>query len=427
MGMDLVPVYADQPGQDDGVVRISPSVEQNLGVRTSTVTRRNLQRRIEAAAYVGFDETRLTQVNLRTDGWVQRLLIAAEGERVHKGQLLFEFYSPHLVNAQKEYVQARRRGDGQLQVAAQEKLLALGVTQADLHRLDQSSQVTETIQVLAPQDGIITGLYVKEGMFITPAMAAMSLADLDSVWLIADVFESQSDLVQAGQAVEARLNAIPGEVYSGTVDYVYPVLDVNTRTLRTRMQFDNPDERLRPNMFGTVSILGMPLDGALSIPREALIRGASFDRVVMALGDGRYTVREVTSGMESGGWVEIRAGLEAGEEVVSSAQFMIDSEASVTGAIQRFQTEDETGDEGDTEPVYGGGIVREVDHSAHRIRISHDPIEALGWPGMTMYLDVSADISLDGLTAGDSIHFSLERTEDGSYAIVMIHRMGQAK
>ena len=303
MGMDLVPVYAET-GADSNDVHINAAVEQSLGVRTIKAERRSLWRNVEATGYVGFDESRVSQINLRTEGWIERLLIKNEGERVKKGQLLFEIYSPQIVNAQKEYVQAKRRNDAQMMAATEEKMLALGMVQADIKRLAKTSKVTNTVQVLAPQDGTVTSLNVREGIFVKPATEIMSLVDLSSVWLQAEVFESQTDWVMESQSAEARLNYLPGEVFSGRVDYVYPVLDPKTRTLQVRLRFDNPNERLKPNMYARVTIFGKSHPSALSIPREALIRGQDVDRVVVALGDGNFTVHEVMSGIESGNWVE---------------------------------------------------------------------------------------------------------------------------
>jgi len=421
MGMDLVPVYAEDTGDEDAV-HIDPVVVQNLGVRTAKAQRRSLFRKVEATGYVGFDESRVSQINLRTEGWIERLLVKNEGERVKKGQLLFEFYSPQLVNAQKEYVQARRRNDAGLLTAAEEKLLALGMVQADIRRLEQSSKVSNTVQVLAPQDGTVTSLNVKEGMYVKPAIGIMDLADLSSVWLQAEVFESQADWVVKSQSAEARLNYLPGEVFSGRVDYVYPVLDPKTRTLQVRLRFDNPDERMKPNMYASVTIFGKPHPAALSIPREALIRGQDVDRVVVALGEGRFTVHEVMTGIESGGWQEIVAGLEEGDEVVTSAQFLIDSEASLAGSIHRLDENDKRDSEPGQQPVFGSGIVDAVDPAARRIRISHGPIEALGWTAMTMEFDVLPDVNLDAIKAGQNIHFSLTYNKAGDYVISSIHQ-----
>ncbi len=422
MGMDLVPVYAGV-GADSDAVHVSSAVEQSLGVRTSKAERRSLWRNVEATGYVGFDESLVSQINLRTEGWIERLLIKNEGERVKKGQLLFEIYSPQIVNAQKEYVQAKRRNDAQMLAATQEKLLALGMVQADIKRLAETSKVTNTMQVLAPQDGTITSLNVREGIFVKPATEIMSLVDLSSVWLQAEVFESQTDWVMKSQSAEARLNYLPGEVFSGRVDYVYPVLDPKTRTLQVRLRFDNPGERLKPNMYARVTIFGKPHPGALSIPREALIRGQDTDRVVVALGDGNYTVHEVMSGIESGNWVEIIAGLKEGDEVVTSAQFLIDSEASLAGSIQRLDANrmaETSGEEHRT--VFGNGIVKAVDAESRRIRISHGPIQSLGWAPMTMEFDVLPGADLELINIGQSIHFSLGQSEVGDYIIKVIHQ-----
>jgi len=421
MGMDLVPVYTEEAADTDAV-HISAAVEQSLGVRTSKVERRSLWRKVEATGYVGFDESRVSQINLRTEGWIERLLVKNEGERVKKGQLLFEFYSPQLVNAQKEYVQARRRNDAQMLTATEEKLLALGMVQADIQQLAKSLKATNTVQVLAPQDGIVTALNVREGIFVRPATEIMSLADLSSVWLQAEVFESQADWVMQSQSAEARLNYMPGEVFSGRVDYVYPVLDPKTRTLQVRLRFDNPDERMKPNMYARVTIFGKSHPGALSIPREALIRGQDSDRVVVALGHGKYTVHEVMSGIESGNWVEIVAGLEAGEEVVTSAQFLIDSEASLAGSIHRLDAGSIIQGATEQRAVFGNGIVKAVDANARRIRISHGPIETLGWAPMTMEFDVLPGPDLEAITIGQSVHFSLQQSEAGDYVIDVIHQ-----
>ena len=221
MGMDLVPVYADEVSQDSGVT-ISPSLENSLGVRTATAEIRPLWRRVEATGYVGFDETRISHIHLRTEGWIDRLLVDAEGERVGKGDLLFEFYSPDLVNAQKEFVQASRRGDSRLTAGARDKLRALGMIPSEIDDLLESGTVSETVKVVAPRDGIVTDLRVREGMYVQPNTTAMSLAGLDSVWLLAEVFESQADWVAEGQAAEAWLDYVPGNLGSTAPKLSHP-------------------------------------------------------------------------------------------------------------------------------------------------------------------------------------------------------------
>jgi len=419
MGMDLVPVYADDQASGDAVT-ISPAVENNLGVRTAPATIRPLWRRIEATGYVGFDEKRISHINLRTKGWITRLLVDAQGERVKKDDLLFEFYSPELVNAQKEYLQATKRSDSRLKSGSVEKLLALGMNRAGIEALAKRGKASDNIRVVAPQDGIITVLNIREGMFVQPNTTIMSLADLSSVWLQAEIFESQAEWVAAGQAAEARLDYLPGEVFTGQVDYVYPVLDPKTRTLRARLLFENPGERLKPNMYARVSIFGKLHPNALSIPREALIRAPDRDRVVVALGDGKFRVFEVMTGMDSGEFVEILAGIEEGDEVVTSAQFLLDSEASLTGSIQRLDSEPVLLNGRRDRTVFASGRIEAVDAGKNRVRISHGPIDELGWPSMTMEFDTLPGVDLSTVSEGQEVRFQLKQEHAGEYAIASL-------
>ncbi len=419
MGMDLVPVYEDSAGSGDGV-RINPAVENNLGVRTEVAKIRPLWRRIEATGYVGFDENHISHINIRVQGWIVSLRADTEGERVSKGDLLFELYSPELVNAQKEYLQAAQRGGARLQAGADEKLRALGMIPQQIEALAKRGTASENIEVLAPQDGVVFSLGVREGMFVQPNTTIMSLADLSSVWLQAEVFESQADWVATGQAAEARLDYLPGAVFSGQVDYVYPVLDPVTRTLKVRLKFDNPQERLKPNMYAKVSIYGRLKPNALSISREALIRATGKDRVVVALGDGRFTVHEVLTGLESGKFVEILAGIHAGDEIVTSAQFLIDSEASLAGSIERLDSTAEMPPSKEIAAVFASGKVDAVDLKDHRLRISHGPIEALSWPSMTMEFPVRAGVNLNQIKVGQELRFALVQGQAGEYAIQQV-------
>jgi Cu(I)/Ag(I) efflux system membrane fusion protein len=425
MGMDLVPVYADSAGQGDAVT-IDPAVVNNLGVRTEKAQVRPLWRRIEATGYVGFDETRIAHINTRVAGWIVRLGIGAEGERVAAGDLLFELYSPELINAQKEYLQAFKRGDDRLLAGAGEKLRALGMIPSEIEALARRGTASENIRIVAPQDGIVAELSVREGMYIQPNTTIMSLADLSTVWLLAEVFESQAEWVAAGQAAEARLEYMAGSEFTGQVDYVYPVLDPVTRTLRVRLRFDNPDERLKPNMYARVSIYGTLRPNALSVPREALIRAPERDRVVVALGDGKFRVHEVISGLETGAFVEILAGIEAGDEVVTSAQFLIDSEASLTGSIKRLESRVAVAENRPAPPVYASGRVEDVDRRERRVRISHGPIEVLGWPSMTMVFDVRPGVDLGATEVGQDIRFELEQEHAGEYVLARVFSEGSS-
>ena len=342
MGMDLTPVYDDGNGDNSISVKISAAVENNLGVRTAPVKLGSLWRKIDTVGYINIDESRVSHIHLRVDGWIENLSVNVEGDRVKKGQQLFDLYSPKLVNAMEELVQALRSSNKRLVMASKEKLISLGVSNKQILELSKTRNVPQTISVYAPQDGIVSMMMVREGMYVKPSTQVMTLADLSSVWVLAEVFESQSQWVELGQTADVELSSIPGQKWKGVVDYVYPSLDAKNRTLKARLRFDNPGELLKPNMFASVSIFGDSKNNVLSVPREAVLRSGNNERLIIAKGNGRFVQREVVSGMESGDWIEIKSGITQGEKVVISAQFLIDSEASMKASLLRMK---EAGDE----------------------------------------------------------------------------------
>jgi Cu(I)/Ag(I) efflux system membrane fusion protein len=336
--MDLVPVYAGSEDSRPGVVSIDPTLVNNLGVRTALAERGSLPRRIETVGYIGYDEDTLQHVHTRVDGWIETLAKTATGDPVRKGELLFELYSPTLVNAQQEFLTALASNNQGLKDASRDRLTALGVTRSEIARLERDRAVSQRIRVYAESDGVVAHLGVREGIFVTPATEIMSVARLDRVWVLAEVFERQSAWVQPGQEASVELDYLPGRTLRGSVDYVYPELDPATRTLKVRLRFDNEGETLRPNMFARVVIDGSPVNNIVHVPREAVIRGGSSSRVVVDLGDGRFESRKVLIGIESGERVAIRRGLAEGERVVTSAQFLIDSESNIDSALSRMES-----------------------------------------------------------------------------------------
>ncbi|HED33154.1 MAG TPA: efflux RND transporter periplasmic adaptor subunit [Gammaproteobacteria bacterium] len=438
MGMDLEPVYSegddDESSDEKGpVVKISPAVENHLGVRTAMVKSGKLWRRINTVGYVGHDESRVSHIHLRVDGWIERLAVDIEGDRVKKGQRLFDLYSPKLVNAMEEYVQALRSKNQRLSTAAREKLISLGISNRQVKKLLKTRKVPQTISVYSPQDGIVSLLKVREGMYVKPMNEVMSLADLSSVWVLAEVFESQSEWVLLGQQADVTLSYIPGRTWEGEVDYVYPSLDAKNRTLIVRLRFDNPGEMLKPNMYANVSIYGGAKQNVLSVPREALIRSGGTERLIIAKGHGRFAQRVVVAGMESGDYVEIRSGVSAGETVVTSSQFLIDSEASMKASIARM-TDPQSSEQSSAEPeggsadmgmsAKGKGVITGlmIDHGM--ITLQHEAIEALGWPEMTMDFTTEEGVSLQGLSKGDVVEFELLKSAD-KYLISAISRQGE--
>jgi len=332
-GMDLVPLEA---GGEAGIVKLTPTVMNSLGVRTAKAKRRTLYRRIDSVGYINVDENNLRTISLRSEGWVERLVVKTVGERVTKGQLLMELYSPVLVNAQEEYLQAMRHNNVLLIKASRDRLTALGVAEEQIAALEESNKVEPLVKVYAPQSGIVSELNVREGMFVKPSQNLLNLVDLASVWLMVDIFERQADWVKTGQRAEATLPFMPGKSWEGKVEYVYPSLDASTRSLKVRLRFDNFDEELKPNMYADVIIYAKPKREVLTIPREALIRTGNEKRVVVALGEGKFIPMPISTGMETDDRVEVLSGLAEGDEVVTSSQFLIDSESSLKAALARM-------------------------------------------------------------------------------------------
>ncbi|OZG69769.1 efflux transporter periplasmic adaptor subunit [Hahella sp. CCB-MM4] len=423
MGMDLVPVYEeDGQGGDEGTVKISPVVVNNLGVRTAEVQKGSLSLPIQTVGYVAFDEGKLVHIHGRVDGWIEVLNVTSEGDPVSRGQTLYELYSPTLVNAQEEYLAAVRSKNNLLKQASRSRLESLGLSSAQINALEKRGRVEQRIKVVAETDGVVSKLNVRQGMFVKPATEIMSIGELDSVWVIAEVFERQSNWVKPGQRVVMEASAIPGKNWEGVVDYLYPVLDSKTRTLRVRVRFDNPEQSLKPNMFADLTIYAEVAEQAISIPREALIRGARYDRVVVENGDGSFKSVLVSPGQEADGRVEILEGLSAGDQVVTSAQFLIDSESNIDADIARMEAREAGDDNAATEgnSVIATGKVESVMADMAMITVTHDPIEAWSWPTMKMDFDVAQGVSLDGLKAGQSIEFELSKQGDWEYLITAI-------
>lgn len=354
MGMDLVPVYADGAAPDTGPgVRIDPAVVNNLGVETAAVERRVLRERIHTVGRLEFNEERLAHVHLRASGWIHRLAIRAAGERVSQGALLFDVYSPDLVKAQAEYLQTLRSGREALIAATRDRLRALGITEAQIEAVGKNGAVNQYVHVYAPRGGVVTTLNVADGKYVGPESDIMVIADLNELWLISDVFESQAGLLEIGLPVRAQTTFADAGAIATTVEYVYPDLDPVTRTLRVRSVVDNTDARFKPGMFMTVSIEGRTRAPALVVPGTALIRTGLEERVVLAEGGGRFRPVAVESGLEADGFVEIRAGLADGDEVVVSGQFLIDSESSFAGASTRLAPASSSVPQGGSPPHAG--------------------------------------------------------------------------
>lgn len=335
MGMDLIPVYVDELGEP-GRVRVANPVQQQMNLRTATARRDRLWRRIDTVGRVEPDESAIHHLHPRVEGWIQRLDVTSVGERIESGQRLFTLYSPRLVSAQDEFLQALRRGEDMLINSATQRLRTLGVQPEFIATLRETRETVENVPWFARHDGVVLQLSARHGMYVEPGDMILETVSLERVWVIAEVFARHSDWLATGHPAEIRTAYRPGKTFGSRIDYVYPLLDGPTRTVRVRLPVANAEKQLKPGMWTDVRIFAGPVDDQLIVPREALIRTGRSERLILQSEDELFEVREVVSGMESGDYVAIVEGIEAGDIVVTSGQFLIDSEASQKAGEQRL-------------------------------------------------------------------------------------------
>ncbi|MEE3877203.1 efflux RND transporter periplasmic adaptor subunit [Vibrio sp. YYF0003] len=417
MGMDLIPVYAeDLAGAQDkpGTVTIDPSVENNLGVKTAQVSVEKLSPRIETVGYIAFDESKLWQTNVRVAGWVEKLYINAVGEKVSKGDVLFTLYSPELVKAQEELLNAYRTGRSGLVKGATERLVTLGVDRSQIKAITQRGKASQTIAIKAPDDGIIASLNVREGGYLSPAQAVISAGPLENVWVDAEVFERQAHWMKAGSNATMTLDAIPGKNWQGTVDYVYPILDPKTRTLRVRLKFPNPNGELKPNMFANIALQPVSDDAVLTIPKSSVIRSGGMTRVVLAEGNGKYRSTRIKVGREADDKAEVLEGLSQEDRIVTSAHFMLDSESSQTADLSRISAPRASA----AETAWAKGEITDVMKDHRMLTINHQPVPEWDWPGMVMNFTFADGVEMRDLQKGQNIEFEMQKTDSGQYEII---------
>lgn len=433
MGMDLIPVYEEDaeagPDEGPGTIRISPEVVNNLGVRTASVEHSALNFEVSTVGYVQYDQDRIVHLHPRVEGWVERIHVQAAGEPVEQGQPLYELYSPALVNAQEEFLFALGRGDSRLARAAESRLRSLNVFDAAIQTLRRERKVSQTVTFYAPITGVVDDFTLREGLFVQPGMTLMSIGSLDEVWVEAEVFERQASLVQPGLPVSMELDYLPGREWQGSVDYIYPTLDPDTRTLRVRMRFDNTDHLLKPNMFAQVRIHNDTESNILSVPREAVIRGSGDNRVVLALGEGRFKSVQVRTGRSDGDRVEVLEGVREGEKVVSSAQFLLDSESSKTSDFKRMYYGDAeagsaTAQADSSAPkakptrVWVDATVNAVMPEQGKVNVNHTAIPDWGWPEMRMDFNVSEFVDMTELAPGAKGQIEVSKLDGGGYEVI---------
>lgn len=339
MGMDYLPVYADEGSQDDppGTVRISPGRLQTLGVRTeAALMRPYAARSVRATGTLQFDERHLATVTTKVAGWIEHLTVAATGDPVRRGQVLAEIYSPDLVASENEYLVAAQMG-GSIGAASDQRLRALDVPAGEIARLRQTGKSARRIAVMAPANGVVVEKPVQEGMRVEAGEPLYKTADLSSIWLIAQVQEQDLGLIKPGQQVSATFVAFPGRSFTGTVDFIYPTLSPDTRTGQVRIVMPNPDSALRISMFANVQINAATDSGpVLAVPNSAVLDSGTRQIVLVAVGEGKFQPRTVRLGAHGDDWVQVLSGVKEGERVVVGANFLIDAESNLRAALQGF-------------------------------------------------------------------------------------------
>lgn len=407
MGMDLVPVY-DEPDSKGSDLIISSAVEQNLGVRTALVEKAVFVQTIKAVGTSVWNESSISMLHTRTEGWLEIFNIASVGDRIEEGDILFEVFSPLLVTAQNEFLIAKRSGSRALLRASEQRLLALGVSESQMEALSRSGNVLQRLPHRATRGGIITDLRVRPGMYVKPATNIATMVSDDPIWLHVNLFESDVALVREGKAVSIWFDAFPGERFSGRVSYIYPELSMPTRTARVRIEMPNPHRRLKAKMFARVE-LESDRRMALQVPREAVIRSGAGSRVITSVGEGRFNVAVVKTGSVNNSHIEILEGLSAGDRVVTSGQFLLDAEANGEQAMARLNAEKSV--------VPAFGVIDEF-LPDNKLTITHDPVPELGWPAMTMDFVISPKLQLQADMQGKPGSFSVQKNVDGVWELM---------
>jgi Cu(I)/Ag(I) efflux system membrane fusion protein len=406
MDMMLVPVYADSDA-DGSKVTVSSRIQQNLGVRAAPVVEGTLSPEVSAVGSIAWNERDQAVVQARSTGFVEHLHVRATLDSVAKGQALAELYVPDWIAAQEEFLSVRRMQGSDMAAlvdGARQRMRQAGMDEAQIERVERSGRAQPRITVMAPIGGVITELIVREGMTVTAGSTLFRINGTATVWANAEVPESQAALLRPGAKVQARSPAAPGASFEGRVQALLPEVNPTTRTLKARLELGNPGRRLVPGMFVQMRFTDMRAEKALLIPTEAVIQTGRRTVVMLAEEGGRFRPVDVEIGIESSGQTEVRRGLQAGQRVVVSSQFLIDSEASLKGVEARLNNEPGQGTVGAMPRHQGQGRIEAMDRD--NVMLRHGPIASLGMGAMAMEFKLPPANALPrGLAVGDRVDF----------------------
>ena len=454
MGMDYIPVYegeADDEPAAANSIRISTEKVQKLGVRTEAAELRVLDKQVRAAGRVEIDERRSFAISPKFEGYVERLHVNVTGQPVAKGQPLFEVYSPELVSAQREYaiaaqgVDALKDAGGEAQSGmkqlAESSLLRLrnwDISEEQIRALAKSGTSKRTLTFRSPVSGVVTEKKALQGMRFMPGDTLYQVADLSSVWVVADVFEQDIAQVRTGAVAKVRINAYPDKVFEGRVTYVYPTLNPETRTVPVRVELANPGQLLKPAMFAQVEV---PVGGkgqVVTVPTSAVIDSGTRQIVLIAHGEGRFEPRDVKLGGRSESHIEVMDGVKAGEKVVVAANFLIDAESNLKAAVGGFGHSGHGGapksGKDDEKPAAAPqaaghraeGTVDSVDAKDGTVSLNHGPVASLKWPAMTMEFKVANPSLLQALKPGVKVDVEFVERQPGEWVITSAAPAGKA-
>jgi Cu(I)/Ag(I) efflux system membrane fusion protein len=369
MGMDYIPVYAQEDVVDvAGTVKINPVVQNNIGLRTALAERRSMSRTIRTVGRVDYDEQKIVRLHPKVEGWIKHIRVDKTGQPVAYDEILLDIYSPKIVATQQEYLLALknyealkdspfqdiRRGAEELVSSSRARLRLFDVPEHQIKELEETHTVKESVHIHAPAGGTVLSIGARQGQYVTPATEIYQIVDLTTVWVYADIFEYELPWIREGDRVEMTLTSLPGQVLKGNVAYIYPYAESATRTTKVRLVFDNLDLLLRPEMFSDVSIHSQEKADLVVVPAEAVVRSGEYEQIFVMKEEGVFEPRKVTLGVESSGSVAVLEGVQEGERVVVSAQFLIDSESKLREATAKMSTiEQATGDS--NAKHYGGG------------------------------------------------------------------------
>jgi Cu(I)/Ag(I) efflux system membrane fusion protein len=434
MDMQLVPVYADEQG--DTGVKVSPGVQQNLGIRTATVTRTQVASSFDAVGAVQFDERLTEAVQTRVNGYVERLLVRAPMEYVRRGQPLATIFAPDWLGPQNEYLALKRaRVSEDLLAAARDRMRAMSIPEALLRQSEQAGSAQARFTVFSPVSGVVAELGVRDGVAVNPGMTLFRIAGLERVWAVAEVPEVQAVRLQRGQKVKAALQADASQAFEGELKEILPQVSANTRTVQARFEVANKGGRLTPGMLLRLQVAG-PVSWRLVVPAEAVIRTGTRAVAIVRKENGTFEPREVTLGADLGDQLEVVQGLKEGEQVVASGQFLVDSEARLKSVLGGMAAAGQAAPassapaEPTKSPVPTGtfsaqGKVESVEPDG--ITISHGPVPELKWPSMTMGFSRPNAKAFPGVKPGDNVQFQFKKGGPMGWELVSVQPAGAGK